>query len=114
MIFQDYNPDTSETTDYSVTLPPREDVERYKKSCRVRVPIEDTQASLTGNTSMYRDTINTFREVLKPCDGDTCPVGSGETLIEGCQCTNYFLQTTSILQVMDDASKDIICSSSPP
>ena len=114
MTFQDYNPDTSETTDYSVTLPPREDVERYKKSCRVRVPIEDTQASLTGNTSMYRDTINTFREVLKPCDGDTCPVGSGETLIEGCQCTNYFLQTTSILQVMNDASKDIICSSSPP
>ncbi len=114
MTFQDYNPDTSETTDYSVTLPPREDVERCKKSCRVRVPIEDTQASLTGNTSMYRDTINTFREVLKPCDGDTCPVGSGETLIEGCQCTNYFLQTTSILQVMDDASKDIICSSSPP
>ena len=114
MTFQDYNPETNETTDYSVTLPPREDMEHCEKSCRVRVPVEDTQASLSGNTSMYRDTINSFREVLKPCNGDTCPVGPGETLIEGCQCTNYFLQTTSILQLMNDASKDMICSSSPP
>jgi len=114
LTFQDYIPDSRDTPDYDITLPPREDVERCEKSCRVRVPVKDTQASVAGHTAMWRDTINTFKEVLKPCDGDTCPVGPGETLIEGCQCTNYFVQTTSILQVMDDASKDIICSSSPP
>ncbi|RLB08016.1 MAG: hypothetical protein DRG59_05690 [Deltaproteobacteria bacterium] len=114
LTFQDLNADTGETTNVSTDLPPREDVERCEKSCRVRVPVQDTQASPMGTTSDYRSSVNTYKEVLRGCENGVCPVNPGETMIQDCQCTNYFLKAATTLQLLENAGRDIICSSSPP
>ena len=44
------------------------------------------------------------------CENNICPIGQGEILEQNCGCTNYFNAAASTLQVMADASKDIICS----
>ncbi|MFZ0449725.1 MAG: hypothetical protein WAL98_10835, partial [Desulfatiglandaceae bacterium] len=114
LTFQDFNPDTGVTTNNSISLPPREDVERCEKSCVVSVPVQDTQASLTGTTADYRTSVNTYEEILRACDNGVCPVNAGEVLIKDCQCTNYFSQAATTLQLVHDAGRDLICSGSPP
>ncbi|WP_457569187.1 hypothetical protein [Desulfurobacterium sp.] len=45
-----------------------------------------------------------------------CPVSGNETILEDCKCdtSEEALNAITIIQMLDNASKDIICSSSPP
>lgn len=103
--------DGSTTT---ANLPPKESVSPCEESCTVRIPVEDTQSSIDGTTADYRESINTYETIIRKCDNGVCPVSNGETIINDCGCTNYFHQAATMLQVIDDAGKDITCSSSPP
>ncbi|RLI57086.1 MAG: hypothetical protein DRO93_10875 [Candidatus Thorarchaeota archaeon] len=114
LTFQDFNPDTGATTNNSISLPPREDVERCEKSCIVKIPVQDTQASLTRTTADYRASVNTHKEILRACENGVCPVNAGEVLVKDCKCTNYFNQAATTLQLVHDAGRDMICSGSPP
>ncbi|HEC32099.1 MAG TPA: hypothetical protein ENI41_06390 [Deltaproteobacteria bacterium] len=67
-----------------------------------------------GTTSDYRSSVNTYKEVLRGCENGVCPVNPAETMIQDCQCTNYFLKAATTLQLLENAGRDIICSSSPP
>ncbi|MDA8403764.1 MAG: hypothetical protein M0Z56_06160, partial [Desulfobacteraceae bacterium] len=110
LAYQDLNPQTGRTKKYSTSLPPREDVPHCEPSCRVKIPVQDTQASISGTTDDYRTTINNYEYTIKKCVNNVCPIGKGEILVQKCGCTNYFNQATSTLQVVQDAGKDIICS----
>jgi len=114
LTFQDLNADSGETTNVSTNLPPRQDVEHCEKSCIVRVPVQDTQASPVGTTADYRRSVNTYKEIVRTCENGNCPVNPGETIIQGCGCTNYFNKAATTLQLLENAGRDIICSSSPP
>jgi hypothetical protein len=110
LTYQDVNPETGETNNYSTSLPPREDVPHCEQSCRVKIPVQDTQASLSGTTDDYRTTVNSYEFVIKKCADNVCPVGSGEILVQNCGCTSYFNESASMLQVIHDAGRDMICS----
>lgn len=110
LTYQDLNPLNGSTTNYAGTLPPSDNLSQCELSCQVKIPIQDTQASISGTTDDYRATINSYELVIRKCENNICPIGQGEILVGNCECTNYFNEAASTLQVMDDASKDIICS----
>jgi hypothetical protein len=43
-----------------------------------------------------------------------CPISSGEEIEQDCGCVDGFGLAATTLQAIHEASKDIICSSSPP
>jgi hypothetical protein len=110
LTYQDLNPETGQTTSYATSLPPREDVSRCEQSCQVKIPVQDTQASLSGTTDDYRTTVNSYEVAIRKCVNNVCPTGQGEILVQNCGCTNYFNQAASTLQVAHDAGRDMICS----
>lgn len=110
LTYQDLNPLNGTTTNYASALPPKDNLSQCELSCQVKIPIQDTQASISGTTDDYRATINSYEVVIRKCENNICPLGQGEILVENCGCTNYFNEAASTLQVMENASKDIICS----
>ncbi|RJP93923.1 MAG: hypothetical protein C4518_04855 [Desulfobacteraceae bacterium] len=108
--YQDLNPVTGRTTPVATSLPPREDVSRCEQSCQVKIPVQDTQASLSGTTDDYRTTVNSYEVAIRKCVNNACPTKRGEILIQNCGCINYFNQAASTLQVAHDAGRDMICS----
>jgi hypothetical protein len=66
----------------------------------------------TKNTTTYQ------REV-RTCEKDEngnyhCPISAGEEIEQDCGCVDGFGLAATTLQAIYQASKDIICSSSPP
>ena len=110
MSYQDLYTDSGETTQYNISLPPRIDPGNCEKACRVRTQVQDTQAAVSGHTAQYRLSVNSVKEVIKKCYNEKCPLEDGEILIEDCTCLNYFLEAASIMQSIDEAGSDIICS----
>jgi hypothetical protein len=108
--YQDLNPLTGTTANYAGPLPPADNLSQCESSCQVKIPIQDTQASVSGTTDDYRTTTSSYELVIRKCENNICPIGQGEILVRNCGCTNYFNEAASTLQVMEDASKDIICS----
>jgi len=92
--------------------------------CTVKVPKTDT-AVFTDDKNRA-DTpagTNSFELEVRTCNKDgsimTCPLNSGEQLVEDCKCDigeqrAGFQTAITSLQILKEASKDMICSSSPP
>ncbi len=84
--------------------------------CKVKVPVQDTQAYSNTNTSQYRSIQSYSFDYRKCTDTDgtyTCPYdpSKGETIVTNCQCINEFAEAAAIMQTLENAGKDIICSS---
>ncbi len=112
--YQDINTDTGEVTPYNIDLPPRTTPEACEKACKLRVPIQDTQAAESGHTAQYRISTNSYKEIVRRCWDDVCTVKAGETLIQDCTCLDYFVEAVSLMQAIDEAGSDMICSESAP
>jgi len=110
MHYEDYNTDTGETPGYNVDLLDMGTYENCEKACKVRKPLPDTQAGVSGTTSDYRTTTASYVDEYRRCNNDVCPVVAGETILKNCACLNDFAEATSTMQVLDNAGKDIICS----
>lgn len=110
LAYQDLNPQTGRRTRYTTAIPPREDVPHCEASCRVKILVQDTQAALSGTTDDYRTTVNSYEFAIRKCVNNVCPIGRGEILVQNCGCTSYFNEAASMLQVVQDAGKDLICS----
>ena len=110
-----YN-DTISPTSNSIDLPPPESTSNCEISCEIKVPAQNTQAGTAGNASQYLTTVNGTQTVIRQCQDNVCPVdtAAGESIVQDCGCINYFSRATAAMQVLDSASKDIICSGSPP
>ena len=84
--------------------------------CKVRVPVSDTQATGNENTSMHRSTssyVFDYRKCSKINGKYTCPYSqaNNEVLVKSCQCINEFPEAAAIMNTLEHAGKDIICSS---
>ncbi|WP_457641319.1 hypothetical protein [Persephonella sp.] len=92
--------------------------------CTVKIPKTDT-AVFSDNTNRFDTAAGTdsFELEIRTCSKNgsvmTCPVNAGEELVEDCKCDigqqrAGFQTAVTSLQVLNEASKDMICSSSPP
>ena len=108
--YQSIDIDTGEITSYSIGLPPGVDLEPCEKTCKIRVPIQNTQVAESGHTSQYQISTDAFNEIYRRCWNDVCTVNAGETLIQDCACIDQFAETASLMQALDEAGSDIICS----
>ncbi len=79
-------------------------------ACKTRKQTEDTEAGLTGNTTQYRTSATSYTFYYRLCTNGTCPLQVGEEVVKRCQCINEFAEATTILMSLNEASKDIICS----
>lgn len=110
MHYEDYNTDTGETPGYNVDLLDMGTYENCEKACKVRKPLPDTEAGVSGTTSDYRTTTASYVDEYRKCNNDICPVAAGETILKNCACLNDFAEAASTMQVLSDAGKDMICS----
>jgi hypothetical protein len=74
------------------------------------VPREDTQAGQTGHRGEIAETTRSWDFYYKRCIDDACPLDPGEEIVKECQCTNDFAEATTVLEALNAAGKDIICS----
>lgn len=93
--------------------------------CTVKVPDKDTSV-FTDDTNRSQVAAGSDSNVLevRTCSVDangnkTCPINTNETLVEDCKCDigeqrAGFQTAITSLQVLNEASKDMICSSSSP
>jgi len=104
------------TTDsHSIDLPAMPSGEDCRYVCKTRKPNQDTQAGFTGVTTDYRSSNQSWIISYKECPGNTtCPLEPGEEVVKPCQCLSEFAEATSILAVLDQAGKDLICSDGVP
>lgn len=80
-----------------------------EKACKVRTatgisvgergPVSTQQLNPDQNIYFYR-----------ACIEDTCPTKEGETVVEGCKCSNDFNLSTSTMAVLRQASQDMVCT----
>ncbi|NVM20255.1 MAG: conjugal transfer protein TraN [Desulfobacterales bacterium] len=110
LYYEDYDPETGLATPRTTDLPERSAGETCEKACKLRKPVEDTEAGVPGTTADYRTTVNSYTYVYRKCEGDVCPVEDGEEIVKDCACLNDFGEAASVMQVLDDAGDDLICT----
>ena len=110
MYYEDYDPDTGTAEGHTIELPGRSNFDTCEKGCKVRRIVQDTQAGTHGTTADYRNSVSSYEDVYRTCNNGSCPVSDGETILVDCTCINEFSKAVSLMQVMDNASHDMICS----
>jgi len=85
------------------------------------VPGHHTPAGVQGSAGQYQVNTESFRKVYRACVEQspglwTCPAdaSAGEEVIRGCGCLNSFEEAVTVMQLLDEAAKDIICSTTAP
>jgi len=92
------------------TLPGRDNNPSCDMACKTRVPATDTEASVAGTTGEFRNTTNSYNFFYKKCTNSACPLAAGEEVVKTCQCLSDFAEAASLMQVLQNAGKDMICS----
>ena len=110
MYYEDYDPATGEIQAVVTSLQPRADYATCEQACKVRRPVEDTQAGVAGTTSDFRTSTGSYVYVYRKCVDGVCPVEDGETIVKNCACLNDFVEAASTMQMLNNAGKDVICS----
>ncbi len=117
--YQDYNNSSGSWQNYnnSMNVPFAGSKRGCMYVCKIKVPVQDTQAYANKNTSQYITTIHSYIFDYRKCEetgsgGYTCPVNTskGETVVKDCQCINEFAEAATIMQMLENMGKDIICS----
>ncbi len=121
------NVDGSWTTETGIsvgigTLRPHDG--RCTKACRTRRAKPNTQAGVSGHAQVYQFAEISYDYFYRSCVKEascpagaedtvclTCPVQAGEEMVDPCGCVNDFTTAASVMAAIDEASKDIICSS---
>lgn len=78
--------------------------------CKVTIDSKNHQNTTATSTWEYNKNTSDIVTYYKSCINGACPIESGETLIQDCQCLNDFTKSASMMQSMRNASKDMICS----
>jgi hypothetical protein len=116
MDYQDLRKDPSGnwiTDNDSVTLGTRVDYSAPILACKTRKPSRKTDAVLTGNATQYLSNPNTWDFFYKRCDDNgNCPIdaAAGEQIVTNCQVINEFAEAATIMNVLEGANRDMICS----
>ncbi len=117
LTFTDMRKDSSGnwiTENDSITLTPR-DAATCQHACKIKRPATNTQAGTAGNTSQYQTTIQSYSIIYAQCDSsDNCPTQTGDIVDIKCQCINDFAEAVTVLSALNEAGKDMICSTGTP
>ncbi len=116
--YQDYRSDNGSWGYHngSMTVPLAGNKQGCQYVCKVKVPDQDTQAYSGTNTSQYRS-IQSYSFDYRKCTNNngsyTCPYNTskGESVVTNCQCIDEFAEAATIMNTVENAGKDIICSS---
>ena len=117
--YQDYNNSSGSWQNYNenMYIPFAGSNKQCQMVCKVKVPVQDTQAYANTNTSQYRK-ISSYVFDYRACKAMSsgsyvCPYdpSKGESVVTNCQCINEFANSAAIMQTLEDAGHDIICSS---
>jgi len=116
MAYQDLKKDASgnwTSENDSVTLGTRTDYSAPILACKTRKPSRKTDAVLSGNATQYLSDPSSWDFYYKRCDSSgVCPVdaASGEQVVINCQKINEFAEAATIMNVLENANKDMTCS----
>lgn len=106
--------DTVQTHSKSPAEPDPGDCE---PACKVSKPLEGINAGSDQDTNTINYTDYQVSSTpqksyyYKLCDNNTCPLAAGETQDTDCGCPNDFAEASAKMDVLKQASKDMICSS---
>lgn len=87
---------------------------RCEEACKTRKVVQPPQAGTPGHAGGSRYDATTYDFFYKVCQDSVCPAELGEEIIKDCQCINEFAEATAIMETLNQASKDIICSDGVP
>lgn len=120
LYWQDYLPATRSRSSGQAAVLSIPDGDECELVCQVRVGVPETQVGPYGHQGQYLTSTESIRDEFRPCEparegGWTCPYDpQKETKLRDCGCLNAFNEAVTGMQLLRDASKDIICSTTPP
>lgn len=80
--------------------------------CKTRKDANSAGVNISGPVTTERISSNQNEFFYKPClNGGGCPVGPGEVILTDCQCLNAFADAAAAMTALNEAGKDLICSS---
>jgi hypothetical protein len=97
-------------SEYDVNLRLGEEHSPCEKACKVTKPITKTELGADVGTWDIQKSVASEQVYYRTCLEDVCPKKDGETVVVDCSCLNDFAEATSVMQTMESASKDMICS----
>lgn len=108
------DPDTGAwTTDTHLlqwNVPPPSDA--CQKVCKTRKVVSDAEVNMNGPVTNERISTTQYEFAYKECTGGSvCPVEPGEEILKACQCINDFADAASAMTAINEAAKDLICTS---
>lgn len=101
------------TEDRSTALnTPREDYTGPILACKSRRPRRKTDAALAGNAAQYLSNPDGWDFLYRKCDNGRCPadVAGGEEILIDCRVINEFTEAATVMNVLEQANKEMICS----
>ena len=109
--YQDFDPQTQTSITQSFQYPDVEAIEECEQACKIMRPIKDTNVTQEGTVSDYKRSNDSFQYIVEPCDyTGACPIKTGDTLITGCSCISSFAEMVSIMEGLERAGDDMVCS----
>ena len=119
-VLESANPDTG---DYQDTLGqghiPLDNLKTEHIDCPIACIVKIPKNAGTVYSDETTKNTTTYQREVRACEKDEsgnyhCPVSTGEEIEQDCGCVDGFGLAATTLQAIHEASKDIICSSSPP
>jgi hypothetical protein len=119
-ILESASPDTG---DYHDTLGeghiPLDNLKTEHEDCPIACIVKIPKNAGTVYSDETTKNTTTYQREVRTCEKDEngnyhCPISAGEEIEQDCGCVDGFGLAATTLQAIHEASKDIICSSSPP
>jgi hypothetical protein len=113
IVYQDKTPNAAggwDQTSNAVTTDTTGGSSTCMTACKTRKPATNTQASLSGTTAQSTVSTTSWEFLYKTCTGSVCPLDAGEEILISCQCIDEFAEAATIMETMNQAAKDMICS----
>ena len=80
--------------------------------CKTRKIVNSADVNASGPVTGERASATQYEFFYKECTGGvSCPTEPGEAIIKSCQCLNEFVDAASAMSALNEAAKDIICTS---
>ena len=109
--YEDIDPDTGAMTQQNFQYPDMEELADCELACKIMRPIQDTNVLQEGTVSDYKRSNDSFQYIVEPCDSKgACPINPGDSIITDCSCISSFAEMVSIMEGLERAGDDMICS----
>lgn len=120
LVYRDYLPASGRYEWGQATVPDFGSLPECEMVCRVQVPKPETDVGASGHSGEYLVSTTSYRFEFRVCSlqgsNYVCPFDpqKGEKVDAPCGCLNSFNEAASLMTVLSQAAKDIICSTKAP